>query len=178
MNQHDFIYVMVQDADHTILIYDWQNSSLRFSIRGGELKVLSLSFTSSISTSCSLLPTDRLRSIRLLQAGVGHFTLLEGGKESNSKLTKKVGLYGAGVKKSTILCTLSLPLATGEGASGNEFLLGLPDGTIGVIAKGERKISSFFSVTTGAVTSMTLLKLKDATAEEPPSYKVSQCSSL
>ena len=68
-----------------------------------------------------------------------------------------------------MLCAIALPLPT-EG--GNEFLLGMSNGTIGVIVRGDRKISNFASVNMTAVTSMFVVKTKDATPEEPPAYKV------
>ena len=84
--------------------------------------------------------------------------------------TKKIGLYGQGNKKVDITSAASVPLSL-EG--GNEFVVGLSNGQIGVIARGDRRIASYFPVQKGVVNCVAVIKVKDATADEPaPVYKI------
>ena len=52
-----------------------------------------------------------------------------------SSFKGKTGLFGAGVKKNNVLCVAALPVALSPDAGGNEFLLGMSDGSLGTIAK-------------------------------------------
>jgi WD40 repeat protein len=102
----------------------------------------------------------------LLEAGVLHFNLLEG--RSADFMSSKIGVFGT--KKVNILCCASLPLAI-EG--GNEFVVGLSNGNLGVISRGDRRFSNSPASGMAAVTAIHVIKVKDATAEEPnPVFKV------
>ncbi len=147
--------VACQDSDHTILLFNWRTGQLRSSIKGGNNKILCVKFNSMND------------SLRIFQGGIKHFKVLE--LRNRRTLNSKIGLYGAGVKKGNVLCCAALPLPI-EG--GNEFIMGMDNGSIGIIARGDRKVNNFIPVQTGKVTSLCVVVIKEATTEEPPSFRI------
>jgi WD40 repeat protein len=148
-----------QDEDHTVLIFHWRSGQLQASFKGGPRKVLALTF--------SLGSTETAQ--RLLQTGITHFQLADVGGSKGRLVSKKTGLYGAGSKKLTIACAAALPLSP-EG--GNEFIVALRGG-VGVIARGERKLASTVDVFPGGfITALTVVVVKEATADMPPVFRV------
>ena len=147
--------VACQDSDHTILLFNWRTGQLRSSTKGGNYKILCVKFNSSND------------SLRIFQGGIKHFKVLE--LRNRRTLNSKIGLYGAGVKKGNVLCCATLPLPI-EG--GNEFIMGMDNGSIGIIARGDRKVSNFIPVQTGKITSLCVVVIKEATPDEPPSFRI------
>jgi len=148
--------VSCMDEQHTVLVYDWKAGVLRGQLSTGPKKSLCIAFSAD----------STLNTFRLLEAGVLHFNLLEG--RSADFMSSKIGVFGT--KKVNILCCASLPLAI-EG--GNEFVVGLSNGNLGVISRGDRRFSNSPASGMTAVTAIHVIKVKDATAEEPnPVFKV------
>ena len=129
--------VACQDEHHSVLLFDWERAGVVKGRAKGGKKILCLSF--SLSTT----------SVRLLQGGVGHFQLLE---MTGATLFAKTGQYGGDAKKLNVLCAAGLPLSAEGG--GNEFIVGLSNGSIGVIARGEKLISNYVSLQAKAITSI------------------------
>lgn len=157
------LIVSCQDADHTVMVFNVEDGCLLAKTRGGAQKVLCLAFSDVPAGS----------TYRILQGGVKHYKLLS--YQSNLQtIQSKTGAYGADVRKSNVNCVSSLPMAVGEGdsVSGNEFILGMGDGSIGVVARGESKVSGFTPTMKGAITAICVARIKAATAEEPPVFKV------
>lgn len=147
--------VACQDYDHTVLVFNWRTGQLRSSVKGGNNKILCVKFNASKD------------NIRILQGGIKHFKLLE--VKNRRTLNSKIGLYGAGIKKGNVLCCASLPLPV-EG--GNEFIMGMDNGSLGIIARGDRRVSNFIPVQTGKLTAIFVVVIKEATLEEPPTFRV------
>lgn len=109
---------------------------------------------------------------RLFVGATGSFKLID--KTFGSSFKGKTGLFGAGVKKNNVLCVAALPVALSADAGGNEFLLGMSDGSLGTIAKGGGRLATFTPLlvtedgkSAGAVTALWVVKIKDgATPEE------------
>ena len=162
-----YIALANQDSDHSVSIFSTEEGLLLAKARGGNQKILCLAFSDAPIT------TAGGSSLRLLQGGMKHFKLLS--FQTNLRtMQSKTGQYGADVRKSHVNCVASLPMALGEGdsVSGNEFLMGMSDGTVGVLARGENKVASFNPVMKGGVTAITVARIKAATIEEPPVFKV------
>ena len=143
---------------HTVKVYDWKSGILRGSMSAGEYKTLAMTFS-----------LDPLLGggFRLLEAGVGHFNIFDG--KSSDFVASKKGMFGA-PKFPNCLCAAAMPLPPAEG--GNEFIIGLSNGSIGVLARGERKISNNATVGFTTCTALHVMLLKEATAEEGPQFKV------
>ena len=154
-----YLAVACQDVNHTVLIYDWEFATVpSASVNGGPQKILCLVFS---------LVTDK---IRLLEGGVGHFSLLE---LCGNHIFKKTGQYGPDMKKLNITCAAALPVSNNVEDNGNEYLVGLPNGSIGVITRGEKKISNYVSVQSKAVTSLYVIPMPSEDPDaEIPSYQV------
>lgn len=153
-----------QDEQHTIKLFGVVDGCLLAHVAGGRMKVLSLTFAD--------LPLPG-NAQRILQAGLKHFKVLTYTPSSRT-LHAKTGGYGADVRKSHVNAVIALPLVAAEdgSASGNEFLLGMSDGSLGLIARGESKVNGFNPLLKGPVTAMTLARIKTATADEPAVFKV------
>lgn len=159
-HQGTLLAAACQDANHTILVYDWRSGSLRATTTGGSKKVLSLSF--------SMTPAPALP--RLLQGGITHFAVHS--MPTPRALISKRGLFGnAGAPKPNVLCSAALPLPSGP-EGGNEWILGLSDGSLTVIARGDRTVGAMTAAHKGGVTSVCVTIQKLATAEEPPQFKI------
>lgn len=162
------VVLTCQDKEHTVLLFSTADGRLRATYRNGPKKPLCLSFSLAETDCTGTAP------IRILQGGVQHFKVLTF-HPARSTLYGKTGGFGADVRKSNVNCIGALPLqpgADGGESTGNEFLLGMADGTIGTVAKSESKVSAFAPVMKGAVTALYVVKLKDGTVDDPPSYKV------
>jgi WD40 repeat protein len=146
------IAVACQDFSHSILIFDWEHNVLRTRVSGGAQKVLNVCF--------SLAPATYANGLRLMQGGVGHFQLLE---LKGRQLTAKRGLYGAGMPKRNVLCSAALPIFASMEAP-NEFVVGMSDGSLGVVARGERKFTQTLPLTAKAVTAVCVMRGVDDTA--------------
>lgn len=157
------ITLTCQDEVHTVLLFSVVDGRLLASHSTGFKKPLAIAF--------SQVPVSG--NIRFLIGGILNFNFFTY-QTSYNTLIRKIGSYGADVKKSNVLCISSMPLQISEGGevSGNEFLLGMSDGTLGVIARGEFKVSGFTPVMKGAITALYVMKLKDGSADEPPSFRV------
>ena len=96
-------------------------------------------------------------TLRILQGGVGHFKILE--YDGSTGFTKvQSGRYG--MKKYDIITACSLPLPA-EG--GNEFLVGLPNGTVAFLPVGELTLSGVTPILVGVpVTALCCATLKEA----------------
>lgn len=149
-----------QDRDHTVKLFHWQSGVMKASVVGGPQKILTLGFSNVTGANVC----------RILQGGEKHFQFLE--LVNSSSFTAKQGKYGAGIKKSNVLCVAALPLALSAEAGGNEFLMGMSDGTIGIVPRGDRRAASFAPIQKGSITSLCVIKIKDATAEEGPQFKI------
>jgi WD40 repeat protein len=159
-----YIALTCQDADHTVLLFSTADGRRCATYRNGPKKPLCLAFSLAESAN----------TLRILQGGALHFKFLTF-YAGRSTITGKTGAYGADVKKTNVNCVCALPLqpgADGAESSGNEFLMGMADGTIGVVAKGDNKASAFTAAMKGSITAMYVVKLRDGTAEEAPAYKV------
>lgn len=154
----EYVAVACQDMIHSIVVFDWLNNVLKCRVAGGKDKVLNLAF--------SLASDGYDSSLRLLQGGVGHFNLL---KIKGRQMSSKRGKYGSGVSKHNVLCSSALPLTTQEG---NEFVLGMSDGSIAVIVRGEKSLSSITPAHTKPVTAIACVQLSEGTAEENSTYKI------
>lgn len=166
----ELIAVACQDENHTILLFRTKDGKQLGQCKGGKKKVLCLAFSASSSRS----ETNYNSTVRILQGGISHFRVLTFHYASRV-LSSKTGGYGPGTKKSNVLavCAVPLPLASGEEPpTGTDYLLAMSDGTIGAVSLGESKVSAFTPVHKGSVTSICVAKVKDATPEEPPIYKV------
>lgn len=162
------VVLTCQDTNHTVLLFSTADGRLRATYRNGPKKPLCLSFSLAETNIAGTAP------IRILQGGVNHFKFLTF-HPARSTLYGKTGGYGTDVKKCNVNCIGALPLqpgADGGEPTGNEFMLGMADGTIGTVAKGESKVSAFSPVMKGAVTALYVVKLRDGTADEPPAYKI------
>eukprot|EP00600_Ochromonadales_sp_CCMP1393_P002263 CAMPEP_0174977188 /NCGR_PEP_ID=MMETSP0004_2-20121128/13465_1 /TAXON_ID=420556 /ORGANISM="Ochromonas sp., Strain CCMP1393" /LENGTH=2877 /DNA_ID=CAMNT_0016228333 /DNA_START=290 /DNA_END=8924 /DNA_ORIENTATION=- len=163
------VVLTCQDADHTVMIFNTGDGRLRSTYRNGPKKPLCLAF-SQLDTS-----TTPGAPLRILQGGTLHFKFLTF-NPSRCDIQGKTGGYGGpDVRKSNVLCIGAPPLqpgGDGAEASGTEFLLGMADGTIGAIAKGETKVTAFTPVHKGAITALCVVNLKEGTADEPPVFKV------
>lgn len=157
-----YIVAACQDLFHTVKLFDWRNNLLRSEAIGGDKKILNITFSADSGG----------KMFRILQGGIGHFTLLN--ISTSGAVTAKVGGYGQGVKKANVLCAVALPMPTGAAMSAgiNEFVLGFANGSIAAISKGEYKVSGFTPVQAGAITAIAVVTLKASTAEEPAVYKV------
>jgi WD40 repeat protein len=155
-NDGSLLAVSCMDEMHSIQVYDWRSGVLKGQISTGAKKPLCLAF--SIDST--------LNSFRLLEGGVLHFNLLEG--RNSDFVSSKFGVFGS--KKANILCCAALPLAI-EG--GNEFVVGLSNGNIGVISRGDRRFSNSPASGMTSVTAIHIVRVKEATIEEPsPVFKV------
>jgi len=152
--------VACQDRDHTVKLFHWQSGVMKASAVGGPQKILTLGFSNVTGANVC----------RILQGGEKHFQFLE--LVNTSSFITKQGKYGAGIKKSNVLCVAALPLALSAEAGGNEFLMGMSDGTIGIVPRGDRRAASFAPIQKGSITSLCVIKIKDATAEEGPQFKI------
>ena len=158
-----YVAAACQDKEHSVAIFDLSTGLLRSRIGVGRKKIWNITFSQASAGSAS-----SSSSMRLLVGGVGQFALLD--SRFGRSFTKKIGLYGQGNKKVDITSAASVPLSF-EG--GNEFVVGLSNGQIGVIARGDRRIASYFPVQKGVVNCVAVIKVKDATADEPaPVYKI------
>lgn len=146
------VAVACQDFSHSILIFDWEHNVLRTRVSGGSQKVLNLSF--------SLAPVTYASGLRIVQGGIGHFQLLE---LKGRQLTAKRGLYGAGMPKRNVLCSAALPIFPSM-ESPNEFVVGMSDGSLGVLGKGDRKFAQVVPLTSKAVTAVCVMKGTDESA--------------
>jgi WD40 repeat protein len=153
----DFVAVACLDISHSVLVFDWTNNVLKCRVPGGGNKILALVF--------SQVSDPAVGSIRLLQAGVDHFHLL---RIKGRQMSAKRGKFG-GARPATVNCAVALPLTTGEGA---EFLMGMSDGSLATITKGEKVIASSVPVHAKAVTALFVLKLTEGSADDPPTYKI------
>lgn len=154
----EYVAVACQDMIHSIIVFDWLNNVLKCRVAGGKDKVLNLAF--------SLAKDDFDASLRLLQGGVQHFHLM---KIKGRQISSKRGKYGPGVPKHNVLCSAALPLTTPEG---NEFIVGMSDGSIAFIAKGEKSLSGMATTHSKAVTAMACVQLSEGNAEENSTYKI------
>lgn len=153
--------VACQDLAHTILIFEWRSGTLRSKAANGDGKILCMAF--------SLLPPVTA-SQRLFVGGAKHFSLVEGIEGLSTAVTIKRGHYGEGVKRQHVLCVAPLPPG---GESGYEFVLGLPDGSIGLIDRGSRAIAMFIPTTAaGPIGALTVVTVREAYGDLPPEYKV------
>lgn len=148
-----------QDYDHTVKLFNWSTGQLLSSYSVGKNKVLSMAFSLNESGN-----------IRICCGGIKHFTILE--MRANRIIDGKNGLYGAGITKSNVLSVCALPVPLSAEGGGNEFVMGMSDGTLGTIALGDRRVVAFTPVQAGSVTAVRVVKVKDATIEEPPDYKI------
>ena len=187
------LMVSLQDEQHQMLLFDWRRGFLKARVNGGRRKVLCLAFSlcpspppgddappppppdvaAALARASLFPPANPLAPplnlpVRLLQAGVGHFSLLElkapvvgvpgaatvaqGGRV----LSSRAGSYGPDVKKVNVLCCAALPLPE-EG--GDEFVMGMANGQLGVVGRGERAISRMVDVQKGAVTAVWVVLL-------------------
>lgn len=165
-----YLIAAAQDIDHTVHMYNVDDGVWLASVRGGGQKILAFAFSDIASGP----------NLRIIQGGIKHYKLLT----YNTLLRtfqSKTGLYGADVRKSHMISVSSLPLTPssdggeeggGVSYSGNEFILGFSDGSVGFIARGENKIGGFTPIQRGGITALTVARLKAATAEEPPVYKI------
>lgn len=151
----EYVAVACQDLMHSVVVFDWTNNVLKCRVPGGTNKILSLTFSQS---------SDNLGSLRLLQTGIDHFNLL---KIKGRQMSSKRGKFGA--NKQTVFCAASLPITTQEG---NEFIMGMADGTVALIARGEKSIATSSPAHNKAVTAIHVVKLTDGTPDENPTYKV------
>ncbi len=153
------VIIACQDADHTIKVVDWRSGYIRAVGVGGPNKVLGLAISQAVTPG----------KIRFIQVGVEHFRFHEY-TEGSAVLSTKSGKYGSGNKKETVTCCTSLPLGT-EG--GNEFAVGLANGTMCVIARGERTFGGNVSLVIGGpVTAITCVPSKPSGPDEPPRYTI------
>jgi WD40 repeat protein len=163
--------VALQNESHDILLFDWSNNLIRARVAGGFKKVLTLAFSlapappmnadggaavTSPFPSSSLPPAVPEIPIRILQAGVNHFQLLE--LKVGRTFSVKAGYLGPDLKKVNVLCSAALPVPSEEG--GNEFVLGLSNGSIGIIGRGEKSLSNVIPVQKGAITALCVVRLK------------------
>jgi microtubule-associated protein-like 6 len=148
-----------QDYDHTVKIFNWSTGQLLSSYGVGNNKVLSMAFS-----------LNETGNVRICCGGIKHFVILE--MRANRIIDGKNGLYGAGIAKSNVLSICALPVPLSAEAGGNEFAIGMSDGTMGTIALGDRRVVAFTPVQSGSVTAVRVVKVKDATIEEPPVYKI------
>lgn len=177
-----YVAVACLDYAHTVMIFDWKNEILHAKYNGGAKKILCMCFgltydplpPPTAAANPEVMPpvvppaTVRNSTLRLLQCGIKHFNVVD--IKQQSVVNVKTGKFGEGVKKSNILCCAALPL-TADG--GNEFVVGLSNGTIGTISKDERRIGTFNSVLErGSITSVWVCVTKEATTEEPPEYSI------
>lgn len=163
-----YVALTCQDPDHTVMVFSTADGRRCATYRNGSKKPLCLAFSLAESAAAGTAP------VRILQGGALHFKVLTF-FPARSAIGGKTGAYGADVKKSNVNCVCALPLQPGaEGGepTGNEFLMGMADGTIGVVARGEAKASAFTAAMKGPITAMYVVKLKDGTAEEAPAFKV------
>lgn len=153
----EYIAVACQDMTHSIVVFDWMNNVLKCRVPGGTAKVLGLTFSiASVETT----------SMVLLQVGIEHFNVL---KIKGRQMSSKRGKFGAGVAKQNVLCAAALPLSTPEG---NEFIMGMSDGNVAILAKGEKTISSMVPMHPKGVTAICAVKLTDGNLEENCTYKI------
>jgi WD40 repeat protein len=163
-----FLIVAAQDNDHTVSMYQVDDGALLSSVSSGKNKILCFAFSDVTTSNGNIL--------RICQGGIKHYKLLSYNIAQRCFQSKN-GIYGAEIRKSNILAISSLPMAVSseggaENVSGNEFLLATSDGNLGFIARGEMKVGGFSPVTKGPITALTVARMKPATSEEPPSYKV------
>eukprot|EP01038_Epipyxis_sp_PR26KG_P009336 gene9336-12580_t len=163
-----FIFAAAQDPIHSVLIFRVSDGSLIASTAGGSKKILALACSESVLTS----------PIRVLQGGISHFKLLSF-IPSQGLINVKSGSYGSGVKKTNTLCVASLPLqptvaeeGSDGGGTGNEFVIGMSDGSLGLISRNDNKVAAFNPIHKGPITAICIIKNKDGTIEEPPVYKI------
>ena len=154
----EYVAVACQDMIHSIIVFDWLNNVLKCRVAGGKEKVLHLSF--------SIAKDDFDASLRLLQGGVQHFHLM---KIKGRQISSKRGKYGPGVPKHNVLCSTALPLTTQEG---NEFAIGMSDGSIAFIARGEKTLNGMATVHSKALTAIACIQLTEGNAEENGTYKI------
>jgi len=147
------------DASHSIKVVDWRTGHIRATGSGGPKKVLGFAISQAKTPG----------SIRFLQVGVSNFRFHEY-TEGNSQLTTKSGKYGVGAKRETVTCCASLPMGAEGGA---EFVVGLANGSMAIISRGERLFSSTQNVIVGgAVTAVICVPGKLAGPDEPPKYSI------
>lgn len=154
----EYVAVACQDMIHSIIVFDWLNNVLKCRVAGGKDKVLNLAFSKA--------KDDFDISLRLLQGGVQHFNLM---KIKGRQISSKRGKYGSGVAKHNVLCSAALPLTTPEG---NEFVVGMSDGSIAFIAKGEKSLSGMATTHSKALTAVACVQLTEGNAEENSTYKI------
>lgn len=149
------VAVACQDDAHTIKLFEVHSGNVVAEAAGGSSKVLTLTFS---------LAKDG--PMRLLQTGVKHFRVLE--YDGAMGFTVKIGRFG--MKKMDIPAACALPLPV-EG--GNEFLLGMSNGFVAFLPRGELTLAGAQPILIGVpVTAMVCATLKEATAEEPAFFKV------
>lgn len=159
----------LQDAEHTLSFYRTLDGAWLNSVVGGKYKVLNLTF-SDVALSAT--------SLRLLQGGMRHFKAITYNAATRA-IDSKTGGFGGDVRRSHVLCATAVPLTTAPGdngeitASGTEFLLGMSDGSLGVLTRGENKVSAFNAgIIKGGITAITIAKIKAQVGDEPPVFKV------
>ena len=154
------LLVACQDAEHTVKVVDWRSGHIRAAGNGGTKKVLGFAISQAVTPG----------KVRFLQVGVGNFRFHEY-TEGTSVLSTKSGKYGAGVKKETVLCCASLPMGPEGGA---EFVVGMANGNMGIIGRGERVFSSTQNVIVGGpCTAVACVpSIKTAAPDEPPKYSI------
>ena len=158
-----FLAIACQDADHTVSIYDWRTGMLQCSYRGGAQKILSLTF--------SLAKFANPDTMRLLQSGYGHFKLVD--IKNGRSLLVKAGYFGMGGIKMNVTCALAVPPSPEGG--GMEFVLGLADGSVAPLARGDRKLGTPVPVWAGKdaiLTAMTLAITREASGDMPAIYRI------
>lgn len=184
------IAVAVQNENHSIFLFDWKQGYLKASVDGGRQKVLCVAFSvfpplplgedapppsdpgiSYARGKLSLFPpnnsmvADTDIPVRIIQGGISHFNILELKSETGPSngaggrsLLSRTGSFGD-AKASNVLCCAALP-AGEESEGGDEYVMGMSDGTLGVLVRGEQTVTRFVSVQKGSVTSICVVLLK------------------
>jgi WD40 repeat protein len=183
----DVLAVAVQDAHHSILVFNWKSGHLITRMIGNYKKTLCLAFSlSGLSPTPTTLDVlgnpvggdgDHRACPRLLAGGVGHFRFIE--RSVGTVFSSRQGLFGAETKKSNCLCVAAVPITGNAESSETEFFIGMSDGTVGAIPKGTGRQATFTpvlldesGVNSGSVTSIWLVKTKEPGVEEPAEFKL------
>jgi WD40 repeat protein/Ca2+-binding EF-hand superfamily protein len=159
-----------QDANHRLLVYSLQDGVLLQETETGRYKNLNITF-SDVALSNT--------SVRILVGGFRHFHLVTFHHGTTKALEVKSGGFGGDVKRCHINCAVALPMTTSVGdngevvATGNEFAVGLSDGTLAFLARGENKLSNLQpSMIKGGITAITVAKIKPQSGEDAPVFKL------
>lgn len=166
----DYVVLALQDTQHRVVVYSLADGVRLAAAETGRYKVLNVAFSD--------VPLSKT-SVRIFAGGFRHFHLITFHHGTTKALEVKSGGFGGDVKRSHVTCVAALPMTTSVGdsgeiiASGNEFAVGLSDGTLAFLVRGEAKLSNLQAgLIKGGVTALTVARIKPQSGEDAPVFKI------